>query len=210
MTKARTLGNFVSTGNPLSDGTIAASEVTGLATVATSGSYNDLSNKPTITTTATNIAGGSNGTIPYQSAADTTQMLAAGTSGYFLKSNGVAAPSWDAVPATTPAGSTGQLQYNNAGAFAAVSAGTSGQLLTSAGAGAVPTWTTPAAGGGTVTMTSSGAITAGLGVIVNSDGTGSVPVVTRTITSLGPERLVTSNEEPNQMTSMIYCASFGV
>jgi len=32
MTKARTLGNFVSTGNPLSDGTIAASELSGLGT----------------------------------------------------------------------------------------------------------------------------------------------------------------------------------
>jgi hypothetical protein len=45
-------------------------------------------------TTATNIAGGSAGTIPYQSAAGTTAQLAAGTSGYLLKSNGAAAPSW--------------------------------------------------------------------------------------------------------------------
>jgi hypothetical protein len=45
-------------------------------------------------TTATNLAGGSNGTIPYQSASGTTQMLASGTSGYVLQSNGVGAPSW--------------------------------------------------------------------------------------------------------------------
>jgi len=32
MTKARTLGNFVSTGNPLSDGTIAATDISGLGT----------------------------------------------------------------------------------------------------------------------------------------------------------------------------------
>lgn len=51
------------------------------------------------TGTATNIAGGSNGTIPYQSASGTTAMLAAGTSGYVLQSNGVAAPSW-VTPAT--------------------------------------------------------------------------------------------------------------
>jgi hypothetical protein len=94
MTKARTLGNFVSTGNPLSDGSIAASEVTGLSTVATTGSYNDLSDKPTITTTATNIAGGSNGTIPYQSAAGTTQMLAVGSAGQLLQTNGAGAPTW--------------------------------------------------------------------------------------------------------------------
>lgn len=44
--------------------------------------------------TATSLSGGSLGTVPYQSAAGTTAMLAAGTSGYFLKANGVAAPSW--------------------------------------------------------------------------------------------------------------------
>jgi hypothetical protein len=48
----------------------------------------------TSATTATNLAGGSNGTIPYQSAAGTTQMLAVGTSGQVLKSNGASAPSW--------------------------------------------------------------------------------------------------------------------
>lgn len=47
MTKARTLGNFVSNGNPLSDGSLAASEITGLATVATTGSYTDLTDEPT-------------------------------------------------------------------------------------------------------------------------------------------------------------------
>ena len=44
--------------------------------------------------TATNLAGGSNGTIPYQSAAGTTQMLAVGTSGQVLQTNGAGAPSW--------------------------------------------------------------------------------------------------------------------
>lgn len=94
MSKAKTLAGTVSTGGVLADGTVAAAEVTGLATVATSGSYNDLTDKPTITTTATNIAGGSNGTIPYQSAAGTTQMLAVGSVGQFLTSNGAAAPTW--------------------------------------------------------------------------------------------------------------------
>lgn len=46
---------------------------------------------------------------------------------------------------TAPAGSTGQVQYNNAGAFGALSDGTSGQVLTSAGAGAAPTWADAAA-----------------------------------------------------------------
>ena len=56
------------------------------------------------TGTATNLAGGSNGTVPYQSAAGTTQMLAVGTSGQVLRSNGAAAPSW-----VTP--SAGALVY---------------------------------------------------------------------------------------------------
>jgi len=45
-------------------------------------------------TNATNLTGGSAGTVPYQSAAGTTAMLAAGTSGQVLRSNGAAAPSW--------------------------------------------------------------------------------------------------------------------
>jgi hypothetical protein len=75
----------------------------------------------TTATTATNLAGGSAGTIPYQSAAGTTVQLAAGSSGQFLRSNGAAAPSWVAAPTTTPAGSNQQIQFNNGGSFGASS-----------------------------------------------------------------------------------------
>lgn len=45
--------------------------------------------------TATNVAGGSGGTIPYQSAANTTAMLANGTANQILQANGgTSAPSW--------------------------------------------------------------------------------------------------------------------
>lgn len=84
MSKAQTLASTVSTGGVLADGTVAYAEVTGT---------------PTNSATATSIAGGSNGTIPYQSAADTTAMLAAGTAGQVLQTNGAAAPTW-----VTPAG----------------------------------------------------------------------------------------------------------
>lgn len=47
-----------------------------------------------IATSATNLLGGSAGTVPYQTATNTTGMLAAGTTGYFLKSNGAASPTW--------------------------------------------------------------------------------------------------------------------
>jgi hypothetical protein len=44
--------------------------------------------------TLTNLTGGSAGTLPYQSAANTTAMLAAGTAGQVLTSNGASAPTW--------------------------------------------------------------------------------------------------------------------
>jgi plastocyanin len=131
MSKAKTLAGTVSTGGVLATpGSVPASAITGLATVATSGayadlsgkpslatvattgayadlsgkpslatvattgSYNDLTDKPTSITTATNLAGGSAGTVPYQSATGTTAMLAAGTAGQVLTSAGAAAPVW--------------------------------------------------------------------------------------------------------------------
>jgi len=47
---------------------------------------------PATATTATNLAGGSAGTVPYQTASGTTAMLAAGTSGQVLTSSGAGAP----------------------------------------------------------------------------------------------------------------------
>lgn len=47
--------------------------------------------------TATNLAGGGAGQVPYNTGSGATSFLAAGTSGYYLKSNGTSAPSWAAV-----------------------------------------------------------------------------------------------------------------
>ena len=65
--------------------------------------------------------------------------VAPGTTGNALISNGT---TWASapVPTTSPGGTTGQVQYNNAGTFGAVSSGTSGQALLSQGAGQPPTW----------------------------------------------------------------------
>jgi len=41
-----------------------------------------------------NLTGGLAGQIPWQSAADTTGFVSAGTSGQLLQSNGTSAPSW--------------------------------------------------------------------------------------------------------------------
>jgi hypothetical protein len=82
---------------------------------------------------ATNLTGGSAGTIPYQSAVNTTVQLAAGTSGQVLRSNGAAAPSWvngtisgislgsnlnTLTLGTSGTGLSGSTTYNGSGAAA--------------------------------------------------------------------------------------------
>ena len=57
----------------------------------------------TLATKSTNIAGGLVGQIPYQTAANTTALLAAGTAGQVLTSQGAAAPVWAAVSSVTSA-----------------------------------------------------------------------------------------------------------
>tara|TARA_B100000683_G_scaffold277557_1_gene336907 strand:+ start:1838 stop:2131 length:294 start_codon:yes stop_codon:yes gene_type:complete len=64
MTKARDLANLISTGNPLADGAIAASEVSGLSNVATSGSYSDVTDTPTLGTAAALDVGTGANNIP--------------------------------------------------------------------------------------------------------------------------------------------------
>jgi hypothetical protein len=75
MSKAKTLAGTVSTGGVLADGAISASEVTGLATVATTGAYGDLSGKPS-----------TNDFLPSQS----------GNNGKYLKTDGSTA-SWASI-----------------------------------------------------------------------------------------------------------------
>lgn len=75
--------------------TLGAPSTTGTNASGTWGiSVTGSAGSATTATTSTNLAGGSAGTIPYQSAAATTQMLAAGTSGQALLSAGAAAPAW--------------------------------------------------------------------------------------------------------------------
>ena len=65
--------------------------------------------------TIANLASGSAGTIPYQTASGTTAMLAAGTLGQVLTSAGAAAPTW-----STPAAATKTIS-NKTGAYTIVS-----------------------------------------------------------------------------------------
>ena len=105
-------------------------------------------------TTATNLAGGFGGAVPYQSAANTTALLANGTA----QSNGTTlAPTWTSAPAglaaatattattaTNIAGGTGgavhyQIAANQTGLLAN---GVVGTVLQSAGGTLAPRWTT--------------------------------------------------------------------
>ena len=70
-----------------------ATNVTGTLPVANGGTGQTALSAVSVGT-STNLAGGSNGTIPYQSAAGTTQMLAVGTAGQVLQTNGAGAPTW--------------------------------------------------------------------------------------------------------------------
>ena len=60
-----------------------------------------------------NLAGGSAGTIPYQSTVGTTAMLATGTAGQVLTSAGaLAAPTWSTVSANGGATATNPMSAN--------------------------------------------------------------------------------------------------
>jgi hypothetical protein len=71
-----------------------------------------------------------------------TLPIADGTNGQYLQTNGTGQLTFATVPTTSPGGTTGQVQVNNAGAFGAISEGTAGQVLTSGGAGVAPTFAT--------------------------------------------------------------------
>jgi hypothetical protein len=95
--------------NPLSDtltvGTGTGNVVAGTFTGALVGNAST-------STTATNLAGGSNGSIPYQTTGGSTSMLSPGTAGYILQTNGAAAPSW-VNPSTFTPGSAGWFSVYN-------------------------------------------------------------------------------------------------
>ena len=115
---------------------------------------------------STNIGGGSLGTIPYQSALNTTAMLATSTSGYLLTSNGVgAAPSWQAAPVSLP------TQTSN-----------SGKLLTTDGT--------------TASWTSNIGITGALSVGTATLGTAGQIIATGSITAMYSDKRLKENIKP--------------
>jgi hypothetical protein len=109
----------------------------------------------TLAASATNVAGGTAGALHYQSAPSTTTFLSLGTTNYVLTA-GASAPQYvaqstlsvgSATTATTSTnlagGVAGAIPWQSAASTTGfTAAGTTGQVLTSAGTG-TPTWTTP-------------------------------------------------------------------
>ena len=101
----------------------------------------------TSATTATNLAGGSGGTIPYQSAAGTTAMLTNGSAGQVLQSNGTTLPpTWVTAgggltvgTTTITSGTSTRVLYDNAGVLGEMTTTGSGTVLALATS---PTFTT--------------------------------------------------------------------
>ena len=170
-------GNIVSSqitsvANTQITGNIVSSQITSVANTQITG--NIAATTATTATTATNLAGGSNGTIPYQSASGTTAMLAAGTSGQYLKSTGASAPSWD-----TPSGGFSTLVVLTTSQTYTIPAGVTKMKIYVIGAGGGPNNTGTYAGGGgggtaikylTVTPASTAAVTIGSGGGVTTAG----------------------------------------
>ena len=139
MTKARDLADLISTGNPLADGAIAVSEVTGAAPLASPTFTGDVTLPDKIVHT-----GDTNTAIRFP-ANDTVAFETGGSERFRF-------------------GSSGQLGIGGA------TYGTSGQVLTSGGSGAAPSWADASGGGAQFDFTSDGAITAGKVVALTDTG----------------------------------------
>ena len=122
----------------LATGIVKNTTATGVPSIAIAADFPTLNQSTTGTAAkATHLAGGSTGSIPYQSAADTTVLLA-GASGTFLKSNGAAAPTWVSI-AKTDLSSTLQTEITNAATTAVNSTNaTNATNLIGGGASSIP------------------------------------------------------------------------
>jgi hypothetical protein len=99
----------IATTSPITGGTITGSGTIGINSSSTntasyvvqrdaSGNFSAGTITASLTGTAssaTNLAGGGAGQVPYNTASGATSFLAAGTSGQILRSNGTSAPSWE-------------------------------------------------------------------------------------------------------------------
>lgn len=125
MSKAKILADTVSAGGVLADGAVSAAEVSGLAAVATSGAYGDLSGKPSIP--AALISGTTIKTINGGSLLGAGDVAITGTPGVnyqqfsssatWTKPSGYAAGSRVLLECWGGGGSGAKLSYANCGIF---------------------------------------------------------------------------------------------
>ena len=179
MTKARDLANLISTGNPLADGALAVAEVTGAAPLA-SPTFTGTLAAPTInastalqiggtaiTATAAELNGVTNINSNVQTQLNLKAPLASPTfTGDVTLADkivhtsdtntAIRFPSNDTVSFET--GGSERFRFASAGQLGIGGAtyGTSGQVLTSGGASAAPTWADASSGG--MTQITSGTI----------------------------------------------------
>jgi len=100
------------TGKNLSANQLAYANASGELVTSSALTFNTTTNTLVAkVTTATNIAGGTVGAIPYQSAAGVTSFVSIGTNGYVLTSNGTN-PYW-ASASSTSVGNADQANYAN-------------------------------------------------------------------------------------------------
>ena len=155
-------------------GTASGLSIGGNAATATTATSATTAGSATTATTSTNIAGGSAGSLPYQSATSTTALLGIGSNGQILTiSSGL--PAWanasTAAVTSFSAGTTGFTPSSATtgvvtlgGTLATTNGGTGLTAFTSGGAvyasstSALTTGTLPVASGGTGVTTSTGTV----------------------------------------------------
>lgn len=128
-------------GSPKADGTGASGtwgiNISGNAATATSSGSS---------TTASNLAGGTAGQIPYQTGANATSFTAVGSSGQVLSSTAGSAPTWISASGLLDniSSTQGVVLYRGASNWSALATATAGYLLQTGGADADPSWVNPA------------------------------------------------------------------
>jgi hypothetical protein len=134
------------------------------------------------------------GDIIVATAADTPARLAVGTNGQVLKANSATATglewSADSAGMTNPMTTTGDTIYSSSGSTPArLGIGTTGQVLTVAGG--VPSWATPAGGGGKVLQ------------VVSASTSSSTTIATTTLTDTGITATITPTSSASKILVII-------